>query len=103
MEHHRFQMAEELTRRVAQGGPARVIQLSLPAGRVLDKHRVDAHLLAFVLRGRVVFEAFEPGGGPLTLGPAEMIAVGPGVPHRVESLEDAVLALVLVPPGVGEK
>lgn len=31
------------------------------------------------------------------MGPGEMAALDPGVPHRVEAVEDAVLALVFTP------
>lgn len=98
MEYYRFSQGSALTTPAVQNGPARVIQLSLPAGRSLERHRVWVHLFVFLLKGRTVFEAFEPESRSRTLEPGDMVALEPGVPHRLEAQEDSVLALVLVQP-----
>lgn len=94
MKHYRFTKTEGLLTPVADIGFARVVQLSLAAGRALEKHRVETGLLLFVMNGKIMFEA---DGQELTMGTGEMAALDPGVPHRVEAREDAVLALVLIP------
>jgi len=79
---------------IFNNGHAKVMQLSFPAGKVLDKHKTDRDLLVLVVKGEVNFTVDET----FHLKPGRMLSVEAGTMHAVEALTDAVILLVLVPP-----
>ncbi|MCL6547286.1 MAG: hemerythrin domain-containing protein [Alicyclobacillus sp.] len=89
-----LQFTEQRIKPVVQAGESRVVQLSLPKGERLNKHRTNHILVLAVIQGRVRFEL---GDQTFAFGPADGIVVEPRQEHAVEALEDSVLLLNLVP------
>lgn len=74
----------------------RVTLVVLAAGGRVAEHVADATITVQPLAGRIQFEA---QGRVHDIGPGEILAAAPGVPHSVRSAEGATFLLTLgVPP-----
>ncbi|MCL6593813.1 MAG: hemerythrin domain-containing protein [Alicyclobacillus sp.] len=92
----RFDLAfrQEKVKPVFRLGDSRVVQLSLPAGGVLDKHKTPHTLVFVVISGEVRFAA---GSETQLLRAGDGVIVEPAREHAVEALVDSVALLHLIP------
>jgi len=63
-------------------GPVTLVQFVFEPGGVLPEHSADGVVTMHVLAGRLVIIAEDEAH---TLGPGELVALAPGVPHTVRA------------------
>ncbi|MEZ5120595.1 MAG: cupin domain-containing protein [Solirubrobacterales bacterium] len=80
-------------------GAARAIAINLPAGEMLQDHKVHEHAWVHVHDGEVEIEQ----NGQTTVGAAGfLVHFDPHEPHEVRARQDTTLLLLLAPwPGEG--
>ncbi len=69
-----------------------VLRLVLPAGKVIAEHKAPGEITVHCLEGRIVFTA---AGKTHELAAGQMLYLTAGVPHALESLEDATVLVTL--------
>jgi quercetin dioxygenase-like cupin family protein/hemerythrin-like domain-containing protein len=94
MKTHRFAQVASFMIPVLDNGVAKVVHLSFPAGKILDRHKAPSAILVFVMQGKMVFRTDSES---VTLQSGDMVSLEKNVEHVLEALEDSVAALVLTP------
>lgn len=79
--------------RLSAGPGVTVVRLSFTPGQVLDDHKAAAPILVQGVSGRVTFET---GGHAITLEPGVAVNLDAGIVHRLEAVEDSVVALFVL-------
>ena len=79
-------------RTLVKDGPLRVTLVVRGAGGVLAEHRADGPITVQVLAGRILFRA---GEDEWPLEPGDLLSLGAGVPHAVESREGGEFLLTV--------
>jgi quercetin dioxygenase-like cupin family protein len=79
-------------RTLLKDGPARVTLVALRAGGEIPEHHADGPVTILPLRGRIAVYA---QGEVHLLGAGELLALGAGIPHSVESAEGGVFLLTV--------
>ena len=85
-------------RTLVKEGPLRVTLVALAAGGILAEHRADGPITVHVLAGRLRFRA---GQDEWALEPGDLLSLGAGVPHSVESASGSefLLTVASLPEG----
>jgi quercetin dioxygenase-like cupin family protein len=79
-------------RTLIKDGPLRVTLVVLGAGGRIAEHHAEGPITVQPLRGQIRFHA---GERTTEVGPGELLAVGAGVRHAVESAAGAVFLLTV--------
>jgi quercetin dioxygenase-like cupin family protein/iron-sulfur cluster repair protein YtfE (RIC family) len=76
-----------------ESGNNKIVQLSLPANYLIDKHQKDQHLTIVPLSGKVQVET---GGQKIELSPANMLVIEPKQEHAMFAIEESIVLMVLM-------
>jgi quercetin dioxygenase-like cupin family protein len=69
-----------------------VIRLVLPAGKQVPEHRAPGEITVLCLEGVIRFSI---NGDPRTMHAGDMLLLDAGVPHALESLDDASVLVTI--------
>jgi quercetin dioxygenase-like cupin family protein len=83
------------SRTLVKDGPLRVTLIVLAAGGRIPEHQADGPITVQPLQGRIRFAV---GGGVYEAGPGQLLSVGAGIRHAVESTDGAAFLLILARP-----
>jgi quercetin dioxygenase-like cupin family protein len=83
-------------RTLVKDGPLRLTIVALGQGGTLPAHRTDGPITIHVLEGEVTVSALEQ---EYTLGPSDVLALGPGLEHAARSATGGVFLLTVVHQG----
>jgi quercetin dioxygenase-like cupin family protein len=81
-----------VTRMLAKAPGLRVALIVMRVGNQWDEHKTDSRISIQPVDGSVRFTL---PGGSFDLHKGELLVLEPGIPHRVEALEDAAFVLTL--------
>ncbi|MEO6798096.1 MAG: cupin domain-containing protein [Candidatus Dormibacter sp.] len=70
----------------------RIVLIALKAGGRINEHHANARISVHTLEGRLRIHLAE---GNVELGPGELLALEPNIPHAVEGLQDSALLLTM--------
>lgn len=77
---------------VFRHGPVTMLQFVFEAGGLLKEHQADGVVTIHTLSGRLMVIADEE---PHELGPGELVALAPAVPHSVRAIEASEMLLTV--------
>lgn len=77
---------------VFRHGPVTMLQFVFEAGGLLKEHQADGVVTIHALKGRLLVIADEE---PHELGPGELVALAPGVPHSVRAIGASEMLLTV--------
>lgn len=83
-------------RTLLKSGPLRVTLVVVGPGGEIGEHRADGPITVQPVQGTIRFSA---GGQDHDLRPGQVLAAGPGVPHRVTSEAGGAFLLTVAHPG----
>lgn len=101
MQHYNWNLVEEeqmnplLTRKVIHGRNVTIARIHLQKYAVVPQHSHPNEQISMVERGLVRFVI---AGEEKVLGPGDVLAIPPDVPHLVEALEDSLAVDLFAPP-----
>ena len=79
---------------VLDNGHSKVVHLSFPKGKVLDRHVAPNDILIFVMAGQIDFQY---GEQKVQLNQGDMVSLEKNIEHALTALENSVVALVITP------
>lgn len=82
-------------RTLLKDGPLRITLIVLAPGGEISEHHAEGPITVQPIQGRIRFEA---RGAQREIGPGELLAAGPGVPHSVSSDDGATFLLTVALP-----
>jgi quercetin dioxygenase-like cupin family protein len=80
------------TRMLANYPEFRIVLVTMRSGSRWNDHKTTARALIQVLRGQI---RFHTAGGTFELAGGKLLALGPGILHSVDSVEDSAFLLTL--------
>lgn len=92
------QLNPKLARRVIWGERMTLAHIYLDRGCVVPQHAHENEQLTYVLQGALRVWLGADGAEELTVRSGEVLTIPPGVPHRVEALEDTLDVDIFSPP-----
>lgn len=94
-----LQRSGRSARTLIKDGPLRVTMMVIAPGGSVPTHRADGPITVLPVEGRL---RFNTSAGEYDVGPGELLALGPGIEHSVESDEGATFLLTVAhPPRAG--
>jgi quercetin dioxygenase-like cupin family protein len=94
----REQLTPTLARRLVTGEQVMLAHVYLEPGCVVQQHAHENEQVSYVLEGRLRFWLGEDGGETVDVGAGEVLHLPSNVPHKVEALEQTLVADVFAPP-----
>lgn len=94
MQKHSFALQESFFMPVLDNGHSKVVHLSFPKGKVLDRHVAPSDILIFVISGKIEFQY---GEHTVLLQQGDMVSLEKKIEHALTALEESVVALVITP------
>lgn len=79
---------------LADSGVARLVLLTLRAGKEIKEHRNARQLILQIIEGHVVLTTADQS---VTLRPGMACQLAAGLPHHVRAEQDTVLLLIMMP------
>ncbi|CAN5820439.1 hypothetical protein BH23GEM8_BH23GEM8_15900 [soil metagenome] len=86
------QRAGKSARTLVKDGPLRVTLVALGEGGALREHSADGPITVHVISGEIRFTV---GAKEWELGPGELLSLGAGVPHSVDSRGGGIFLLTV--------
>jgi len=109
MTHNKFQrfkwdalpkerLNDLIDRRIITGEKVMLTHVYLKKGAVVPMHSHFNEQITYILEGRLKFWIESEDADPITIGPGEVLALPPHLPHKAEALEDTLDVDIFTPP-----